>query len=270
MGPTSAIRAALDRQIEAAVNGDVAVALDRAAQFEDPARAALALGKTDRGRSLASVRRLEAFDLFELLYPALHQLGLARLVAEAADERFHMLDLGALVFVRGLLDFAPPLALRQVSRVAAAVFDEPPARDFDRTVGHSIEKVAVVRNENYSAGIVREVIFEPVARFEVEMVGRFVEHQEFRTAHQELGQRDSHPDTAGELGDVAREVGFAESESEQHRLGAAFGLVEAVTLEFAQHVAKFGERGVVLGAAMMAGEDFLQFDPAAVVSLHLA
>ena len=102
------------------------------------------------------------------------------------------------------------------------------------------------------------------------MVGRLVEHQEFRAAHQQLGQRDPHPDAAGKLGDVALEVGSREAQPEQHRLGAAVGLVKPVALELAQHVAEFGQRGVVFGAAMMLSEHFFEFDPAAVVGLHFA
>ncbi len=102
------------------------------------------------------------------------------------------------------------------------------------------------------------------------MVGRFVEHQEFRAAHQELGQRDTHPDAAGKLGDVARQVGLAEAQPEQHRLGAAVGLVEAVAFQFAQHVTELGQRGVVSGAAMMLCQHLFELDPAAVELEHLA
>ena len=61
-----------------------------------------------------------------------------------------------------------------------------------------------------------------------------------------------------------------EAQSEQHCLGAAVGLIEAVALQFAQHVAEFLQRGVVFGAAMMLGEHLFELDPAAVVRLHFA
>ena len=88
------------------------------------------------------------------------------------------------------------------------------------------------------------------------MVGRLVEHQEFRAAHQQLGQRDPHPDAAGKLGDVALEIALDEAQSEQDRFGAAVGLIKPVALKLAQHVAEFRQRGVVFGAAMMLGEHF--------------
>ena len=43
-------------------------------------------------------------------------------------------------------------------------------------------------------------------------------------------------------------------------VGAALGAVEVVTLEFAQHVAQFVERGVVRRARMMRGENLFEFD----------
>src|SRR6185437_10137882 len=89
--------AELDRQVDAVVHGDVAVALDRAAQLEDPESAALALRETDRGRIFVARRRFQPLDFLELLNPALDQLGLARLVTEAADEGLHVLDFGALI-----------------------------------------------------------------------------------------------------------------------------------------------------------------------------
>ncbi len=210
----------------------------------------------DRGRFFAAGRRLQPLNLFELFYPALDQLGLARLVAKAADKGFHVFDLGALVFVGRLLQLVAALALDQVGRIAPLVFDQPPARDLDRTIGHAVQKVAVVRDQDDSARIVCQVILEPVARLEVEMVGRLVEHQKFRAAHQQFRQRDTHPDAAGKLGHVAREVGLTEAQPEQHRFGAAVG--------------ELGERRVVLGSAMMRGQHHFELDPAAVVRLHLA
>src|SRR5258707_5711502 len=79
-------RAALDFEAHAVVDRQLAVALDRAAQFDDAPRTALARRKRDRGRLFEARGRLQPFDLFELLDTALDELGLARLVAKAADE----------------------------------------------------------------------------------------------------------------------------------------------------------------------------------------
>jgi len=39
----------------------------------------------------------------------------------------------------------------------------------------NVEKVAVVRDQHEGVRIVLEILFQPVARFEIEMVRRFVE-----------------------------------------------------------------------------------------------
>ena len=135
--------------------------------------------------------------------------------------------------------------------------------------GHAVEKVVVMRDQDDPALVFFEIFFEPVARLDIEMVGRLVEHQEIGPLQQQLRQRDPHPDAAREFRDVAGEILFAKAQPEQHRRRAAVGVVKAMALEFAQHVAEFFQRGVVRRSAMIAGEDLLQFDPAAVVLAHL-
>ena len=102
-----------------------------------------------------------------------------------------------------------------------------------------------MRDEDDAALVGDEVIFEPVARLDVEMVGRLVEHHELGRVEQQFGQRDAHPDAAGKFADVAAEVFLGEAEPEQHRGGAALGAVEVVMLELGQHLAQFLECGVV-------------------------
>ena len=51
-----------------------------------------------------------------------------------------------------------------------------------------------------------EVILEPVARLDIEMVGRLVEHHEVGRVEQQLGERDAHPDAAGKFRDVAMQI----------------------------------------------------------------
>jgi hypothetical protein len=47
-------------------------------------------------------------------------------------------------------------------------------------------------------GIARKVFFQPVARFEIEVVGGLVEKQQAGTSEQQLGERDPHLPAAGE------------------------------------------------------------------------
>ena len=201
-------RATLDHQVDAVIDRQVAVFLDCAFELEDSPRAAFAFREMNRGRLLASGRRFETHDFFELLDARLNQLGLARLVAEAADEGLHVLDFFALIFVGLHLELKALLALHQVARVSADVFGEPAARDLDGLFGDAIEEVAIVRDHDDAAGVRGEIILEPVARLDIEMVGRLVEHHEFGLIEQQLGERDAHPDAAGKFRDIAMQIAF--------------------------------------------------------------
>ena len=46
--------------------------------------------------------------------------------------------------------------------------------EFDGLVDGDVEEVAVVRDEDEGVGVVVEVVFEPVAGFEVEVIGGLV------------------------------------------------------------------------------------------------
>src|SRR5208337_2958589 len=117
--------ASLDHQIHAVVDRERSVALDRALELEDAPAAALAFRKADGGRLLGAGRRFQALHLFEQLDAALDQAGLARLVAEAADEGLHVPDLFALFLVGRELELKALPALDQVARVAARIIGQP-------------------------------------------------------------------------------------------------------------------------------------------------
>ena len=54
---------------------------------------------------------------------------------------------------------------------------EAPSLDLPDARSYPVEKVAVVRNDDITAGIVGHERFEPADRRDVEMVRRFVENQ---------------------------------------------------------------------------------------------
>ena len=76
-------------------------------------------------------RNLDALDLLQFLDAALHLLGLGRLVAEAVDEGFELLDALALVVVRGVQRVAALLLLREILVVVAAVEVDALVPDLD-------------------------------------------------------------------------------------------------------------------------------------------
>ena len=180
-----------------------------------------------------------------------------------------MLDFGALLFVGGEFRRDPHVALAQIIRVIARVLGQSAARDFHRAACHPIEKIVIMRNQDDPAFVIVEIVFEPVARFDIQMVGRLVEHHEVGALQQQLGEPDPHPDTAGKLGDVAGQIRSREPEPEEHRLGAALGRVEVVTFEFMEHIAEFVQGGVVPRSRGLVREDLFQFEPPLVDGAHL-
>ena len=77
-----------------------AIDLGHVLEFGDDASARLGLRKREVDGLLFG-RNLDALDLFQFLDAALHLLGFGRLVAEAVDEDFQLLDALALVAVGG-------------------------------------------------------------------------------------------------------------------------------------------------------------------------
>ena len=80
----------------------------------------------------------------------------------------------------------PARVIALVGNAAAAIEFENPARDI-------IEEVAVVGHDQDRAGIIAQMAFQPVHRLGVEMVGRFVEQQQFGLFQQQLAKRDAAP-----------------------------------------------------------------------------
>ena len=93
---------------------------------------------------------------------------------------------------------------------------ERPAADLGDSGDDSVEEEAVVRDEDDGVRILREILLEPVARFQVEVVGRFVEQQQAGTSEQQLRQRNPHLPAARKVS-----VGLPRSSCEKPRPRAA-------------------------------------------------
>ena len=117
----------------------------------------------------------DALDLFEFFDAGLDLFGLGGLVAEAVDEGFEGVDAIALILVRAHELGAALFFLRDVLLVVAVVGVHALVPEFDGFVNGDVEEVAVMRDEDVGVGVVVEVVFEPVAGFDVEMVGGLVE-----------------------------------------------------------------------------------------------
>ena len=88
--------------------------------------------------------------------------------------------------------------LDQVPAVVADVVGERPQRQVGDARDDRVEEEAVVGHQDDGVRIGVQILLEPVARFEVEVIGRLVEQQQVRLAQQQLGERDAHLPAAGE------------------------------------------------------------------------
>ena len=118
---------------------------------------------------------LDALDFFEFFDAGLDLFCFCRLVAEAVDEGFEGFDAVALVFVGVHQLGAALFFLHDVLFVVAVVDVHALVPELDGLVDGDVEEVAVVRDEDVGVGVVVEIVFEPVAGFEVEVVGGLVE-----------------------------------------------------------------------------------------------
>ena len=101
----------------------------------------------------------------------------------------------------------------QILVVVAAVEMNALVPDLGDFVDRHVEKIAVVRNQHESIGIVGQILFQPVAGFEIEMVGGLVEQKQIGLLQQQLGQRDAHLPAAGEFFGLAVPVFFAKTQA---------------------------------------------------------
>jgi len=158
----------------------------------------------------------DALDLLQLLDTALHQRRLVGLVAEAADERLDALDLLVLPPLLLAQGGDSPVALLDVAAVVAGVLGELAVPDLDDAADHLVEEVAVVGNQYHRMRVALQIILQPVAGRQVEVVGRFVEQQQVGALQQQLGQGDAHLPAAGEGLAGLLPVGLRKAETAQH------------------------------------------------------
>ena len=207
--------AALDRESSIAKDELLAVALRECFGFDDHAAGGRRLREFEVNHRLF-IRNLDALDFFQLFNPRLHLLGLARLVAEAVDESLKVLDLVALV-APGSHELGTALVfLREVFCVVALVDGEALVPYLHGAVDGDVEKVAVVGDQDVAEGVSLEVVLEPVACFEIQVIRGLVQKQEIGLGQQQLGQRDAHLPAARELIGLPQPVFLGETEAGEH------------------------------------------------------
>jgi hypothetical protein len=119
-------------------------------------------------------QRLDAVELFEHLAAGFRLLGF--LSGDVpADEVFGPRDHLPLLIIGPLLLLAPLFALRQIGAVIPFVTVDAPILEFEDSVDRVIEKKAIVRDDDIGGFVSGEKVFEPLDRFDIEVVGRLIE-----------------------------------------------------------------------------------------------
>ncbi len=112
-----------------------------------------------------------------------------------------------------------------------------------------------MRDEHQGVRIIVQIFFQPVARFQVEMVGGLVEQQQVGFLQQQLGQRQPHLPAAGEFLRLPIPVFFAKSKSLQHAPHFSFNRVTIAGAKFVlQTVIAVGHVGILRAGMIEFGD----------------
>jgi len=168
----------------------VAEALGEPFEVDDVLAEPLGHGNRDlRGLGLLLARLFQ-----QILIALVARLGLG--LARFRRGRDPLLLAGERLLVRSILAallLEALLLLHQPGRIIALVGNALGAVEFENPAGDVVEEVAIVGDDQDRAGIVAQMAFQPGHRFGVEMVGRFVQQQQFGLVEQQLAERDAAP-----------------------------------------------------------------------------
>ncbi|MPM34717.1 hypothetical protein SDC9_81304 [bioreactor metagenome] len=170
------------------------------------------------GELLEVGRNLNQLNLLQHLDPALHLPALGCLVAEPLDELLVLLQLLLLELELSLQLSNFHLTLSQILGIVATVPFEFALKEFKDLVYRLIEKALVVADDHQPTLIHFQVVFQPVACFNVQIVGRFVQQHDRRVLHQDLGKGDAHLPAPAELTGRAAHICFREPKAKEHLL----------------------------------------------------
>jgi len=211
------------------------------------------------------VCRCDALHALERLDAALRLLGLARRGAKALDERLHMPDLALLACVeRGLLgEFRRAVVLE--GGVVAAIDLSLALFDVEDAVDDAVEELAIVRDQQQRARILAQPGLEPQDGVQVQVIGRFVEQQQVRTAHQRLRHVQPHAPAARERPHRPRLIGRDEAKTMHELRGAA---ARVVTTRGGVSRVEIGEPRTVVVALLDLGNSALDRTQLGVAVQH--
>ena len=176
------------------------------------------------------LRPVQALEAIESRLPPFCLSGpLPRLVAP--DELFSAGDQLPLLLI--LLELPRPAfrAENQVAPVRSGVVLQPAKRQVERSAGHPVQEIAVVRNDQERAAPGAEKPLQPLEHPEVEMIRRLIQQQEIGVGQQSLGERDPCFLAAAERPHRLIHLLAAEAESHEDFIGAVLDVEPAGDLK---------------------------------------
>ncbi len=119
----------------------------------------------------------------------------------------------------------PLSAFLQIARIIRLIGLNLSAAHLENAVENPLQQVAVMRNTDQCAAVVRQIILQPRRHVQVNVVGRFIQQQYVCLAAQDPGQRHPHLLTAGQLSDPLLKIRKPQAGQNGLRLiGSAFPL----------------------------------------------
>ena len=216
--------AAFDVEIEASVDGIVAVTEVNFFEADDALAAARGLRNLEAERFAWGDGFFDEIHAFDLLEFAHGLTGFGGDLAEAIVEFAEVGDFLLLVFVGGVLLFVAFLFEAEEVGVISRIRDELSFIDFVDAADDFVHESAIMGDEENGTGIGLEILLEPEERDEIEVIGGFVEHEEIGLHDEEASEVGTHHPAAGEFPSGLIKIGFAEAEAGEHSFGFGFDL----------------------------------------------
>ena len=212
-------------------------------------------GRKAHGRKDDHPRHGHQLDAIELLAAVFGLLVLLAVVV-AADEVLGLFDLDLLPFVSPLRDQQPLGLLRPVGGEVARVAVDGALEQLQGAVGHAVEEVAVVADQEHGRGALGQERFEPLGGLDIEVVGGLIQEHHVRLGQQQLGQHDPILLAAAERLDGLVERFAAETQPVQDALDLVVQVVGVAALHFVLEVVVAIGKALVLQRVVAAAQLF--------------
>ena len=128
--------------------------------------------------------RSNVLHTVEFFQPTLSLSRLTGFSSETAHKVFNFCSPALLFLIHGLLQSKALRFEFFKSAVVTRVGNQSVSLEADYLLYHRIQKGAVVRNDQQGPGVALQPLLQPDRRLQIQMVGRFIQHEQIRWTHQ--------------------------------------------------------------------------------------